>query len=114
MNTVEEVRGVGEVCPVVVIKDGPDGAHAICRGASSKDDGETSYAPAIPVKGVDTTGAGDAFGAGFLKAWLDGIPITECLRWGNICGGLSTTARGGASATPTLKEVEKWLAKANG
>jgi sugar/nucleoside kinase (ribokinase family) len=101
-NTLAALCYLGDVCSLVVIKDGPDGAHAICNG-------ETFYAPAIPVKVVDTTGAGDAFGAGFLKAWLDGKPIAECLRWGNICGGLSTTARGGASATPTLKEVEKWL-----
>jgi sugar/nucleoside kinase (ribokinase family) len=106
-NTLAALRRLGEVCSLVVIKDGPDGAHAICGG-------ETFYARAIPVKVVDTTGAGDAFGAGFLKAWLDSRPITECLRWGNICGGLSTTARGGASATPTLAEVEQWLAKDKG
>ena len=105
-NTLAALCYLGDVCPLVAIKDGPDGAHAICNG-------ETFYAPAIPAKVVDTTGAGDAFGAGFLKAWLDGKPIAECLRWGNICGGLSTTARGGASAVPTLKEVERWLRKTN-
>lgn len=103
-NTLAALRRLGDVCPLVAIKDGPDGAHAISGG-------ETFHAPALPVKVVDTTGAGDAFGAGFLKAWLDGKSITECLRWGNICGGLSTTARGGASAVPTLAEVERWLAK---
>ncbi len=113
-NTLEALRCLGDVCPLVVVKDGPDGAHAICRRPPSRAGGETFYAPALPVKVIDTTGAGDAFGAGFLKAWLDGKPVAECLRWGNICGGLSTTARGGASATPTLKEVEKWLAKGSG
>jgi len=113
-DTLAALRRLGEVCPLVVIKDGPDGAHAICRSLRPSGDGyETFYAPAIPVKVVDTTGAGDAFGAGFLKAWLDGKPIAECLRWGNLCGGLSTTARGGASAVPTLAEVEKWLAKSH-
>ncbi len=105
-NTLAALRRLGEVCPLAVIKDGPDGAHAICNA-------ETFYAPAIPVKVIDTTGAGDAFGAGFLKAWLDGRPIAECLRWGNLCGGLSTTARGGAAAVPSLAEVEKWLAKSS-
>jgi len=101
-TTLEALRCLGEVCPLVVIKDGPDGAHAICGG-------ETFYAPAMPVKVVDTTGAGDAFDAGFVKAWLDGRPLQECLRWGNICGGLSTTARGGATAAPTLEQVQEWL-----
>jgi sugar/nucleoside kinase (ribokinase family) len=107
------LQALGKVCRVVVIKDGPDGAHAICHRPSSEGGAQTFYAPAIPVKVVDTTGAGDAFGAGFLKAWLDGKPMPECLRWGNICGGLSATARGGATATPTLAEVERWLKERN-
>jgi hypothetical protein len=31
-----------------------------------------------------------------------------CLRRGNICGGLSTTARGGG-AVPTAAQVEEWM-----
>jgi hypothetical protein len=106
-TTLEAVRALGEACPLVVVKDGPDGAHAI-RGT------ETFYAPAIPVQVIDTTGAGDAFNAGFMKAWLDDKSIDECLRWGNICGGLSTTARGGATAVPTLEQVQAWLNKDEG
>ena len=45
------------------------------------------HQPAIQVKAVDTTGAGDCFDAGFIKAWLDGKPIEECLLWGNIVAG---------------------------
>ena len=44
---------------LIVIKRGPDGSRAIAR------DGECS-APAPKVTPVDTTGAGDAFNAGFL------------------------------------------------
>ena len=101
-ETHAALRALGDLCPLVVIKDGANGALAI-------EHGRTIHVPAIPVKVVDTTGAGDSFDAGFIKAWLDGKPIEECLRWGNICGGLSTSARGGATAAPTLEEVEKWL-----
>lgn len=98
----EALNTLGELCPLVVIKDGSNGAYA-------QQQGQTHHAPAIPVNVVDTTGAGDSFAAGFLKAWLDGRPLAECLRWGNICGGLSATAHGGATAAPTLAQVEAWL-----
>ncbi len=105
-TTLDALRVLRELCPLVVIKDGPDGAHAMERG-----NGRYHHQPAIPVSVVDTTGAGDAFDAGFVAAWLDRKPIDECLRWGNICGGLSTTARGGATAVPTRAQVRAWLAR---
>lgn len=95
-------RALGELCPLVVVKDGANGAYACAAG-------QVSHAPAIPVACVDTTGAGDAFNAGFVKAWLDGRPVVECLRWGNVVGGLSTTVRGGASYVITPAEVDRWL-----
>jgi sugar/nucleoside kinase (ribokinase family) len=106
--SVEEALNLlGELCPLVVIKDGSRGAHA-------RHQGQTHHAPAIPIKVADTTGAGDSFAAGFLKAWLDNKPLPECLQWGNICGGLSATARGGATAAPTLAQVEAWLKTVSG
>ena len=107
-TVAEALRALGELCPLVVIKDGGNGAHTICRDDPA---GRLYHEPALPVNVIDTTGAGDAFLAGFVRAWLDGKPISECLRWGNICGGLSATARGGATAAPTLAEVEKWPSK---
>ena len=106
-SALEALHALAEVCPVAVVKDGANGAYGLRRGESS-----AVHAPALPVQVMDTTGAGDAFNAGFIKAWLDGRPLAECLRWGNICGGLSATARGGATAAPTLAEVQRWLAQA--
>lgn len=82
------LRALNEVCRLVVIKAGADGAYALARGSAPV------HAPAIPVTPVDTTGAGDSFNAGFVRAWLEGRPLAECLRWGNAVGGLSTTAPG--------------------
>jgi sugar/nucleoside kinase (ribokinase family) len=45
--------------------------------------GATVHAPAEQVDVVDTTGAGDAFAAGFLPAWLDGAEPLLCLERGN-------------------------------
>jgi len=87
---------------VLVMKDGARGAVACGRGWRE-------HAPPIAVTPIDTTGAGDSFDAGFIFAWIQGLPLTTCLRYGAICGGLTTTAVGGASAAPTYEEVQKWL-----
>ena len=53
------------------------------------------------VETVDTTGAGDAFNAGFIDGLLDEATDEECLRRGCVCGGLSTRAAGALQALPS-------------
>ena len=43
---------------------------------------------------VDTTGAGDAFAAGFIAARLQGLPFPEALRRGNVAGARAVTTLG--------------------
>jgi sugar/nucleoside kinase (ribokinase family) len=96
------LHALGKLCRLVVIKAGGDGAYGLAAG------GEPVHGPAIPVTPVDTTGAGDSFNAGFVKAWLEGRPLAECLAWGNAVGGLSTTAPG-VKRVITAEDVAPYL-----
>ena len=90
--------------PIVVVKLGAAGALA-CRA-----DGELVRVPAMPVAPVDTTGAGDSFAAGFLRAWLDGGDLRASLEVGAVCGALSTLRPGGVDGQPTLAAAREALA----
>jgi sugar/nucleoside kinase (ribokinase family) len=97
------IRKLGEYCPLVVVKDGGNGAYGL-------KDGCLIHSPALRLKPLDTTGAGDCFNAGFLKAWMCGMDLDDCLRWGNIVGGLSTQGPGGTGKRVTVDEITKSLA----
>ena len=87
-------------------------------GSRWKYNGKSGDVPAITVKPVDTTGAGDAFFAGALSV-LDknaGQPFTEqvlndSLRFGNIAGALNTAGRGAIDNLPDLDTINKYLNK---
>jgi sugar/nucleoside kinase (ribokinase family) len=75
------------------------------RGAISVE-GETIHGvPPPPVNAIDTTGAGDAFDAGFIDAVLDSASAKERLRRACICGALSTRVAGALGALPNSEEL---------
>jgi sugar/nucleoside kinase (ribokinase family) len=75
------------------------------KGAAMRDDGRVLMAAAPASMVVDTTGAGDAFDAGFLDAFLDGGGAAEWLRRGVHCGTLSTRAAGALAGLPEREEL---------
>ncbi|MBS1854110.1 MAG: carbohydrate kinase family protein [Acidobacteria bacterium] len=79
------------------------------RGAALLWDGEIHFDIPPAVKPIDTTGAGDAFNAGFLHAWLRGNSPGKCLRSANICGALSTEAYGGVAGVPDAWRLQQLL-----
>jgi len=79
------------------------------RGAVTLQGNELHAAAPPDVAVVDTTGAGDAFDAGFIDAWLMGADIEEQLRRACICGSLSTRARGALSALPSRDEMMEFV-----
>ncbi|MEP6831210.1 MAG: carbohydrate kinase family protein [Rhizomicrobium sp.] len=74
--------------------------------------GDILYEASSPlVKVVDTTGAGDAFDAGFIDGILDAAAPEVRLNRACICGSLSTRAAGALSALPHRKELERAFEK---
>jgi sugar/nucleoside kinase (ribokinase family) len=76
------------------------------RGAAMLEAGVRYQVSSPIVDVVDTTGAGDAFDAGFIDALLDDAGPEDRLRRACICGGLSTRVAGSLSALPTNQEIE--------
>lgn len=76
----------------VVIKRGAGGAEYCAAGV------EPLIAPAPSVACIDSTGAGDAFLAGFLSGVCDGADVAVCLDRGNRAGAAATTHVGGQPA----------------
>ena len=86
------------------------------NGSEWRYKGMKNRVPAITVKSVDTTGAGDAFFAGALSVLNNNVgkPLTEkvldhALRFGNIAGALNTTGRGAIDNLPDLDTIKTYL-----
>ena len=52
---------------------------------------------------VDTVGAGDAFNAGFLAAWLAGAGLAQCLDGGARTARVALMRSGGARGLAPLR-----------
>ncbi|GAA3188433.1 sugar kinase [Dactylosporangium siamense] len=74
----------------VIVKSGAGGATWAGPAAPPV------HAPAVPVaRVIDPTGAGDAFAAGFLAAWLSGASPADALSTGARLGALAVAQVGG-------------------
>ncbi|WP_178917968.1 carbohydrate kinase family protein [Natronomonas gomsonensis] len=70
-----------------VTKRGIDGAVLRCPAG-------TFEHPGYDLPSVDSTGAGDAFAAGFLTVWLDDDSPERALAVANACGAIAASERG--------------------
>ncbi len=75
-NPVEAATALLELTPLVVIKRGGNGALAQARGQA------LIQVPAVEASVVDTTGAGDAFAAGFIQSWVGNSDLLAALNNG--------------------------------
>lgn len=94
----EAVNKLLKQIPIVVLKKGSQGAAAYTKQ-------KTCERRTVPVKPVDTVGAGDSFDGGFVYGYLKGLPLEKCLEIGCMCGTGNVTAAGGMKGQPTWKDL---------
>lgn len=83
----------------VVVKVDKDGCIGI-------DGNEYFFCPSLEqFKNVDSTGAGDAFLAGFTYGLFHDYKLKDCIEFGNITGGKAVTTVGALSAYVNEKEL---------
>jgi len=92
-----KLRGMG--VPILVSKLGELGTRVITAD-------ETAFLPPYKVDVATTIGAGDGFASGFLCAMLRGLPLLECLHYGNAAAAIVVSRLSCSEAMPTMAEVE--------
>lgn len=83
------------------------------RGALAMLDGNYVESPGFIVDAVDTTGAGDAFHAGFLFGLLEGHDVETTLRVANAVAALNCTKPGARGGLPTRESLDDFLRSAS-
>lgn len=118
LSQVSDIPGAAiklftENLDIVVVTNGEKG----CYYKTAKFEGAV---PAIKVKVVDTTGAGDAFNAGFIYGLyqagkrasdLSKSDLEHILKRAVVIGSLTTTKKGAVSAFPSKKEINKYIGR---
>lgn len=105
-DTAGLLRGLHNLgCKIVVITDGPGGTYSF--------DGSTMlHMPIIDAPVVERTGAGDAFGSGFMAAIMGGKTLEEALRWGTVNSASVLGYIGPQAGLLTVDKMPSWLARA--
>ena len=67
--------------------------------------------PYRPDRVVDTTAAGDAFGAALTLEYLDSDDITLAAKYGAAAGAVAVSRAGSAASLPTAEEIAEFLNK---
>jgi len=83
------------------------------RGVLYNSGNEIIHKPAIAVKAVDTTAAGDSFAGALAVAFSEGKGIDEAISFANSVGAMTVQKKGAQSSLPSREEVEIFRKKMN-
>lgn len=98
----ETCRYLGEMVETAIVLIGERGCWVSHRG-------NVAHHSAFPVKAVDTTGAGDAFAAGFLYAYLQDHSMDVCAIYGALLGRAVVQVLGAEIPQEAWKEIHAEL-----
>ncbi|MFC0471102.1 aminoimidazole riboside kinase [Halalkalibacter kiskunsagensis] len=102
--------------PLLIITLGAEGSYVFTSEGHK-------HVPALKVKAIDTTGAGDAFVSGMLYSLheyegnIKTLSLEEAVRMAKfaaVSGALAASTKGAMTALPTLEEVRKHLLGSRG
>lgn len=89
-----------------VITDGGNGAYLF-------DGNKFLHCGVLPMDAYERTGAGDAFGSGFLAALLKGKTMEECLIWGTVNSASVIGYIGSQKGLLKEADVDTWIERFN-
>lgn len=99
-DTLEDaVNMISDMVEILVVKRSTDGSYI------KKGDEEYNI-NIFPVDAIDTTGAGDAYNAGFLYGLLNDYTLRESGIIGSFIAAKSTTKSGATEAIPTIDSID--------
>jgi sulfofructose kinase len=104
-ETLERLVSLGARLAVVTLGE---------RGALAREGEREFTSAAFAVEPTDTTGAGDAFHAGFIWALLEGLDAEGALRAANATAALSCLGPGAQGALPSREQLERFLSTKEG
>jgi sugar/nucleoside kinase (ribokinase family) len=93
-----------DLFPILTVKLGKRGAVVFAGGSVYREE-------TIPVIPLETTGAGDAFSAAFLAAWIRDRSLGECADLGNRAAREILDVKGTRIDPKVLKQIERLLRK---
>ena len=83
------------------------------EGVIVQQDGQKFHWPSFSVEVVDTTGAGDAFHAGFIYGLLQEWSLERIVQFASAVAALNCMHLGGRTGLPDLPTVEQFLSQRN-
>lgn len=99
----DALYAIADLVPLAVVTEGSNGARAIDSAT-----GEEAVVPALRVKAVDPTGAGDVFCAALVLGSLAGWPLEQRLSFSALCSSLAVQQVGGSLAAPGWGDIADW------
>ncbi|MHA1376764.1 MAG: carbohydrate kinase family protein [Candidatus Helarchaeota archaeon] len=81
------------------------------KGSLIVDKNNKIEVPPYNVKAIDTTGAGDAFSAGFITGLLEGRSLESCGKMGNATAALKIQHLGAREGLPSREMIKEFIQK---